>query len=348
MLSENELIELLDQLKLGALHGAASETDPVGHWPVLIGDGLCLSLQSAARDEFVHQPDKITVLEGITDTTTLSSVCAGYWQVHHVSTGLHNRSIVIGYDRACLEIFPLLHDALHQEESQESTGQSSCAYDFSLAVAASLDPAAHRDGIDHPVAFLPLEFDADTRLAGGWRVGIEAFGESGEFFIGLLNPLAVPAMAVDEDSPVEAEVVVKPKTLSRHADSAVLMVTLTLPRQTTHYLPSQVQVFELEHQIDRMWGRSVTEAGVESDIPTLDLMVQKSLLLNADDLYLLLVEAMGAGSSVRLRFDTGMHHAHECVLPLGQPLSCLSINNLPVKSAELVFSGTEITVIVKE
>lgn len=350
MLSENELIELLDQLKLGALHGAASDIDPVGHWPVLIGDGLCLSLQSAARDEFVHQPDKIMVLDGITDSTTLSNICAGYWQVHHVSTGLHNRSIVIGYDRACLELLPLLHDVVHTEDLDDGAGQSSCAYDFSLAVAASLDPAAHVDGIDHPVAFLPLEFDADTRLAGGWRIGIDAFGETGEFFIGLLNPFAETMNATSAECLVEAEVVVKPKTLSRLADSNLLMVTLTLPDYVTQHFPAQIEQFSLEQRDDSLHGRSLISAAnsEETSAAALDLMVQKSLQLTADDLYLLLVEAMGAGSAVRLRFDAGVSKPQECHLPLGQPLRCLSINDLLVKQAELVYSNTEVTLIVKE
>jgi hypothetical protein len=349
VLSENELIELLDQLKLGALHGVASEADPVGHWPVLIGDGLCLSLQSAARDEFAIQPDKITVVGAITNRTTLSAICAGYWQVHHVSTGLHDRSILIGYDRHSLDIFPLLHDSLQRhDEGDEKAGHSSAAYDFSLAVAASLDPAAHLDGIDHPVAFLPLEFDADTRLAGGWRIVIDAFGKQGEFFIGLLNPMSETRIAASTPPPVEAGIVVEPLTLSRMARSNTLTVTLSQPHQVTRFLPAQVQTFSLEQQGAEWVVRAASTAKAPADAPALDLMVQQSLQLAADDLYLLLVEAMGTGSALRLRFDPAMDIPEEWHLVSGKALTCLSINDLPVKNAELVFSGNSLELIVKE
>ncbi len=349
MLSENELVELLDQLKLGALHGVASETDPVGHWPVLIGDGLCLSLQSAARDEFARQPDKITVVDGINDGMTLSAICADYWQVHHVSTGLHDRSILIGYDRGCLEIFPHLHDLSHSVVGPEdSAGQSSVAYDFSLAVAASLDPAAHLDGIDHPVAFLPLEFNPDTRLAGGWRIRVDAFGKCGEFFIGLLNPLTQMTHARSPCCPVEAEIVVKPGTLSRMADSSVLTVTLSAPQQMVQYFPNQVKLFELEPVHADLVGKPLAVKSKCVETPALDLMVQKSLQLTADDLYLLLVEAMGAGSSLRLRFDSGTDNPEQCALTDGKSLRCLAINDLPIKNAELTLCSGELVVVVKE
>lgn len=347
MLSENELVELLDQLKLGALHGVVSETDPVGHWPVLVGDGLCLSLQSAARDEFASQPDKITVVDGISGSTTLSAICSCYWQVHHVSTGLHNRSILIGYDRSCLEIFSLLHDTGQIDvDIDEVKLQSGAAYDFSLAVAASLDPAAHLDGIDHPVAFLPIEFEPDTRLAGGWRISIDAFGKQGEFFIGLLNPFAKSQITGGDRCAIEAEIFVKPKTVSRLADSNTLSVTFSAPEQMSQHFPSRVQIFELELVDHDLVGKPL--AITQQEMPVADLMVQMSLELTADDLYLLLVEAIGVGSALRLRFDSGMDNPQECCLRSGCRLRCLSVNNLPIKNAELYFSGGELAIFVKE
>lgn len=350
VLSENELIELLDQLKLGALHGVASETDPVGHWPVLIGDGLCLSLQSAARDEFVRQPEKITVIDGISECTTLSEVCSQYWQVHHVSTGLHNRSILIGYDRACLALLPLLHESMHSDAAQtdEELGQSSVAYDFSLAIAASLDPSAHIDGVDHPVAFLPLEFGEQTRLVGGWKICIELYGQRAEFFIGLLNPLVAAKESIREEPGVSAEIVVKPKTLCREASRSELAITLTLPNHLMLHYPSQSSLYQLDFDHANIHGKLTTVYESQANDSDADLMVQKSLQLSADDFYLLLVEAVGVGTRLRLRFDPQIGSEELCVLPAGQPFRCISINDLPIKNAELVYLDTELQITVKE
>ncbi len=350
VLSENELIELLDQLKLGALQGVASKTDPVGHWPVLIGDGLCLSLQSAARDEFARQPEKVTVLDGISSCTTLSEVCSQYWQVHHVSTGLHDRSILIGYDRACLALLPLLHESMYDDvaQSDEELGHSSVAYDFSLAIAASLDPAAHLDGADHPVAFLPLEFSEDTRLVGGWKISIELYGQCAEFFIGLLNPLSAVKQDVAEASGINAEILVKPKTLCRLASCNELAVTLTLPDHMVLHYPSQSSVYQLDFESEGIHGELKTVYEAQSYESDADLMVQKSLQLSADDLYLLLVEAVGVGTRLRLRFDPVTTPDAQCVLPAGQPFRCVSINDLPIKNAELTYLDTELVITVKE
>jgi hypothetical protein len=350
VLSENELIELLDQLKLGALQGVASKTDPVGHWPVLIGDGLCLSLQSAARDEFARQPEKVTVLDGISDCATLSEVCSQYWQVHHVSTGLHNRSILIGYDRACLALLPLLHESMYDDSLQgdEELGHSSVAYDFSLAIAASLDPAAHIDGADHPVAFLPLEFSEDTRLVGGWKISIELYGQCAEFFIGLLNPLSAVQQTVREAPGVSAEILVKPKTLCRLASCNELSVTLTLPEHMVLHYPSQSSVYQLEFGAENILGELKTVYDAPERQSDADLMVQKSLQLSADDLYLLLVEAVGAGTRLRLRFDPLETPDASCMLPAEQPFRCITVNDLPIKNAELVYLDTELVITVKE
>lgn len=353
MLSEHEIIELLEQLKLGALHGVASKCDPVGHWPVLVGDGLCLSLQSAARAEFVRQPDKVTVVSGISVATTLAGICSQYRQVHHVSTGLHNRSLLIGYDSDCLSLLPSLHkdpefsDASIADSELEQFSSSS-AYDFSLAVASSLDPAAHLDGINHPVAFLPLEFEDHTRLAGGWRVALELDGARAEFFIGLLNPELQWIDADDAAQATTALISVQPESIFRVLNDTELTVKLGMPELLEWHQPVQSEMYQVELGTDGQLRYSKEQDSLRPEISTdIDLMVQRSLQLSADDLYLLLVEAMGTGAALRIVFepDTG-----DCleddqmtyVLPEQKRLRCISINNLPIRHAELYYDGEDL------
>lgn len=355
MLSENELVELLEQLKLGALHGVASESDPVGHWPVLVGDGLCLSLQSAARDEFARQPDHITVLDGLADGSSVTELCSRFWCVHHVNTGQANRSILIGYSRECLDILSLLQDAAEDDgRVSDSCAHSNVAHDFSQAVASSIDPAFHRNEVDHPVAFLPLEFDAQTTVAGGWRIRIDVSGQQGEFFIGLLNPRVNKpdhdvTCTASKSQCTEAEIRVQVKTLSRAAGSTKLHVTLTLPERVHHFFPARVRSVDLRQEGNDLSGKFGDFGDSTAfDVPELDLMVQQSLQLAADDLYLLLLEAMGVGSGLHIRFDPMADNDMEFCLTDGDRFECLTINMLPVKYAELLFNDGELSLIVNE
>lgn len=351
MLSEHEIIELLEQLKLGALQGVASEFDPVGHWPVLIGDGLCLSLQSAATAEFVRQPDKVTVIGGISATTTLSGICSQYRQVHHVSTGLHNRSLLIGYDSDCLSLLPQLHQSdsvVINEGFDEEQCNSSFAYDFSLAVAASLDPAAHIDGVNHPVAFLPLEFEDHTRLAGGWRVMLEFGTVRAEFFIGLLNPeLQWGATEARVADAATALISVRPEYVSKSRNTSAITVKLGMPELLEWHQPLASDMYQVKLCED---GRVVFEKEEQSLKPQfsddIDLMVQRSLQLSVDDLYLLLVEAIGGGANLNIVFEPDAGDYLEdgqmtYILPEHKRLRCVSINNLPVRNAELLYNGVD-------
>ena len=345
MLSEHEIIELLEQLKLGALHGVASESDPVGHWPVLIGDGLCLSLQSAARAEFVTQPETVTVISGLSRNTTLAGICSQYRQVHHVSTGLHNRSLLIGYDSGCLSLLPLLHktaDSTEPVRQEEEICHSSFTYDFSLAIAASLDPAAHLDGANHPVAFLPLEFDEHVRVAGGWRVGLQLGDEHAEFFIGLLNP---DMPWVDQTVPkttTTAVISVTPQSVSKTADISEITVVLEIPEILEALQPAESEWYLLKQTGDAIELEKDQSSRMLSS--SAELMVQRSLQLSVDDLYLLLVEAIGGEVSINIafEFDSAMPLGSDqfaCGFPVGRKFRCVSINNLPIRHAELMFDG---------
>lgn len=354
MLSEHEIIDLLEQLKLGALHGAASEYDPVGHWPVLIGDGLCLSLQSAASAEFVRQPEKVTVVGGIDAATTLAGICSQYRQVHHVSTGLYKRSLLIGYDSQCLSMLPQLNKSqtdvgVTTDAVDDELCHSSFAYDFSLAVAASLDPAAHIDGVNHPVAFLPLEFDDNTGLAGGWRLVLELEGLHAEFFIGLLNPelQQFNSNTISQPDVATALICVQPEVVSRARNASEITVKLGMPELLEWHQPVESEMYQVKVGDD---GRVVFEKEEQSLTPQfsadMDLMVQRSLQLSVDDLYLLLVEAIGGGASLNIVFEPA---ADDCledgrmtyVLPQHKRLRCVSINNLPVRNTELLYDGVD-------
>lgn len=347
MLSEHEIIELLEQLKLGALHGVASESDPVGHWPVLVGDGLCLSLQSAARAEFVTQPETVTVISGLSNNATLAGICSQYRQIHHVSTGLHNRSLLIGYDSGCLGLLPQLHKTSNSERQgshEDELCLSSYTYDFSLAIAASLDPAAHLDGADHPVAFLPLEFDEHVRVAGGWRVALQLGEEQAEFFIGLLNP---DMPWVDQNVPARnatAVIGVTPHSVSKTADISEISVVLDIPDTL-----EKLQSAESEWYLVKRGGDSLELEKDQNHTPSVlsggaELMVQRSLQLSVDDLYLLLVEAIGGEVSISIafEFDSALPLGNDqfaCGFPVGKKFPCVSINNLPIRHAEIMFDG---------
>lgn len=351
MLSEHEIIELLEQLKLGALQGVASESDPVGHWPVLIGDGLCLSLQSAAMAEFVRQPEKVTVIGGISPSTTLAGICSQYRQVHHASTGLYNRSLLIGYDSDCLSLLPQLHKAQSAPESnnrqEEEQSNSSFAYDFSLAIAASLDPAAHIDGANHPVAFLPLEFEDHTRLAGGWRISIEIGSVCAEFFIGLLNP---DVQWVEPEPVIEsatALIAVQPQSVSRAVNANEISVKLGMPELLEWHQPVESEMYQISLSDDgRVEFQKEQESLTSPFSAGVDLMVQRSLQLSVDDLYLLLVEALGGGAKLNIVFEVdAADHLHDdqltYVFPINRQLRCVSINHLPVRHANIVFDGID-------
>lgn len=351
MLSEHEIIDLLEQLKLGALQGVASESDPVGHWPVLIGDGLCLSLQSAAMAEFVRQPEKVTVIGGISPSTTLVGICSQYRQVHHASTGLYNRSLLIGYDSDCLALLPQLHKGQagfgSEERLDDEPCNSSFAYEFSLAIAASLDPAAHIDGVNHPVAFLPLEFEDHTRLAGGWRVAIELESVTAEFFIGLLNPQVQWVDPVPTVQKATVLIAVQPESVSRSVNSRVLSVKLGMPELLEWHQPVESEMYEVSLSEDGSLEFHKEENSLRNAFsPEVDLMVQRSLQLSVDDLYLLLVEALGGGSKLSIVFEVGAEdHLHKDKLtykfPTDKKLRCVSINNLPVRHADIVFDGVD-------
>ena len=346
MLSEHEIIELLEQLKLGALHGVASESDPVGHWPVLVGDGLCLSLQSAARAEFVAQPETVTVISGLSNNTSLASICSQYRQVHHVSTGLHNRSLLIGYDSRCLGLLPQLHKTDNFEQSagqDDELCHSSYTYDFSLAIAASLDPAAHLDGANHPVAFLPLEFDEHVRVAGGWRIALQLGDERAEFFIGLLNPDMPWVDQADPTQNTTAAICVTPLSVSKTADISEISVVFETPKSL-----EQCRTTESEWYRVKRHGDSIEFEKDQKDSSVLsgdtELMVQRSLQLSVDDLYLLLVEAIGGEVSIRIAFEIDSAQLPDndpsvSGFPVGEKFRCVSVNNLPIRHAEIEFDG---------
>ena len=351
MLSEHEILELLEQLKLGALQGVASESDPVGHWPVLIGDGLCLSLQSAAMAEFVRQPDKVTVIGGISPSTTLEGICSQYRQVHHASTGLYSRSLLIGYDSDCLSLLPQLHKAQSAPDSKgyedDDQSSSSFAYDFSLAIAASLDPAAHIDGANHPVAFLPLEFEDDTRLAGGWRTSLEVGEVRAEFFIGLLNPnvqWVEPEPVVESAS---ALIKVRPQSVSRAVNATEISVKLGMPELLEWHQPIESDMYQVSlSDSGAVEFHKEAESLRSSFSENVDMMVQRSLQLSVDDLYLLLVEALGGGAQLNIVFEVDAEDHLGAgrltyVFPVNRKLRCVSINNLPVRHADIVFDGVD-------
>ncbi|OED40701.1 hypothetical protein AB833_11620 [Chromatiales bacterium (ex Bugula neritina AB1)] len=342
MLSEHETLELLEQLKIGSLTGGTD--DPVGHWPILIGDGLCLNLQSAANGEFARQPDKVTVEGGLTPDTTLGDICGRYRQIHHLSTGLHDRSLLIGYTADCLAFLPRLHvtesNLAVVTSSSEFESDTSCAYDFSVAIAASLDPSSYGDHDVIPVSFLPLDFSEETPFVGGWLLTLALNSQSAEFFIGLLNPSAAPqtqASIVEQESAVFYSA---PLSICRSATengiSARLSMPVSLELHRAHYLGSYLPESDGAGVI--LHHAAAEEQQLRSGDS--DLLVQKSLQLSVDDLYLLLVEAIGSGEKLSFRFvsakvhcDSGVHHDRQ--LSQGTPLRCLTVNDLPVRNASI-------------
>lgn len=345
MLSEHEILELLEQLKFGALSDASSESDPVGHWPVLIGDGACLNLQAAARTEFVRQPDQVTVVSGLQNTATLGLVSSSYHQLHHVSTGVQNCSLVIAYDDDCLKLLPRLHVSERSrgwlaERTQESA-LSTYAYDFSLAVASSLDPSAKTGCDNHPAIFLPLDLSEDTRFSCGWRIALEFGYSSAEFFIGLLNPIVTDGGNKEIANRESAEICVKPESITRSRSTNEISVSLGAPQWLGLRRTRRVGHFNVTRQGGDIHLLKQESEGELSAGPGAELMVQRSFQLSVDDLYLLLVEAIGCDLEITIQFIAEavfgeLDDFNAYLLPEHSRLRCLSINDLPVKNAYIV------------
>ncbi len=341
MLSEHEILELLEQLKIGSLTGQAD--DPVGHWPILIGDGLCLNLQSAASGEFARQPDKVTVKSGLAADTTLGDICSRYRQIHHLSTGLHDRSLLIGYNSHCLALLPRLQlsGSNPTVTARELDVDLSCAYDFSVAIAASLDPSMYGDHDVVPVAFLPLELGEDTPFTGGWVLALQLGSRTAEFFIGLLNPAATR----QQDQPLtvleSAVMQSAPRSISRSSIESEIVVQLSMPDSLEMRRADHLGSYVPDIDAGGVVLHRILAAEEKSRSAKVDLIVQKSLQLSVDDLYLLLVEAIGSGEKLSIQFVPGLIHCESgmldfCRLPHGIPLRVLTVNDLPVRNASIV------------
>ncbi len=351
VLSEHEILELLEQLKFGALGGIASDSDPVGHWPVLVGDGICLNLQSAARAEFVRQPEQVTVPGGLADRATLGIVSSCYRQLHHVSTGVQNRSLVMAYDDECLKLFPRLHlsgrNRSGPERELEDNMPSGHAYDFSLAVASSLDSSARAACDDRPVVFLPLDLPEETQFTCGWRVAVEFGHNSAEFFVGLLNPGANERSVANRTAHETAMICVKPESVTRSPGASEICVNLG----DTEWLGLRRSESMGHYHVTREGGditlikpgapAHLPVAGSDRLAPEAELIVQKSLQLSVDDVYLLLLEAIGCDSKITIEFIAEsvfgeLDDFNSYLLPEHSRLRCLSINGLPVRNSHII------------
>ena len=324
MLSEHETLELLAQLKQGSSPTGGSDyadEDSVGHWPVLIGGGMCLNLQTVASLELNNQPDSIVVLPSGLDTASYCELAERYAHVDHLSSGVDGRTAVIAYSRTFAQLLLLLQATASdftvvQASEHYSTDRQS---EFSQAIATSLDPGPAMHLQPHGLSY-PASDTQTLALVGSWCLQITYRDIEAEIFIGLTGATAGQAGSKSQRHAETFSIDVRPLSAYRTCDAPLLNAELEQPASVL-----------IETKRD---DNGESAAGDEAP----DSIAQGLLQLCADDLYLLLVEAIGTGSALTFKFaieQAGAPLDADQLLRDGCNHQCLSINDLPLRYATL-------------
>lgn len=349
MLSEHETLELLEQLKHGVIPASArfgeSRLAAVSHWPVLTGGGICLNMQTVAALELNRQPESVIVNPSRVDFVTPADLKGCFQQVHHISTGIDERSLIIAYDHNFESLLSTLQlnefDLVGQgvagqgvEEVASRSGQggnSSGPYEFSQAVAAAIDVGTVHNGRGSGLSFLAIDAERHS-LAGSWQLTIGHNGIESTLFLGVISghvdsPSAVPRLCTDRFAisiPVER--------VSRSAGSIVMTAQLAWPGEIALERTERHGSYSLEF----------SEADVASNLRGASanaLVVQGMLQLSSDDLYRLCAEAIGKAAVLTFRFATeSLLQSSEQLLGEGSTYRCVSVNGLPIRQAFLAVS----------
>ena len=354
MLSELETLELLEQLKQGVLPdstGELAKVDAVGHWPILIGGGLCLNLQTVAALELNRQPETVSACATGLNTVHISALSKKYKRIHHLKAGHGGSALVVGYDRHFQAMLALLQATDFTSSAECLSGVDVCTadckdntsereYEFSQAIAASIDPSnSGRSGA------LSL-FTSDVgilRLGGSWRVQLKYGKLQSEFFVGLCESHNDTLGAGLARAPKTFSIDVKVENVSRASGSNALLATLTEPEiihvEKTERCGSYsvVQPFE-EFDLTSSVAQPATQTQSCEDV----LFVHRLFQLSVDDLYLLLVEAIGRVATLGFKFE--IDASVETVDPReliqeGGSCRCLSVNGLPIRDASLTVAN---------
>ncbi len=351
MLSELETLELLEQLKLGVLPGAAgcSEVDTVGHWPVLIGGGMCLNLQTVAALELNSQPEYIDVTPSAAESISCADLAARYQLVHHLSTGVDGRTIVIAYDSDFSPMLSLLQktdyhsgkeyfrvaDIASSEAKNDAVARQ---YEFSQAIATSVDPGPAINGQPVGLSFLALDA-VELPLAGAWQLQLRHGDLASGFFIGLINSHADPLLSETTLASESFSISVRVERICRRNGLGSMVAELAQPERIKIEKIEDRGHFPVADAVRESMSRG-NGAGEPRQRSTGGLAVQRMLQLSVDDLYLLLVEAAGKATELTFSFEleplTAMVPGQ--LLREGCRHRCLAVNGLPVREAYLIVS----------
>jgi len=358
VLSEHETRELLEQLKHGVLPGTTADlagVDTIGHWPVLIADGLCLNLQSVAALELNRQPETILVDATGLETVRASNLRAEFNRIHYLRDGVDGNALIVGYDRNFSSMLAVLQETDFNSGTDDLAVQfkdNSCTAEseFTRAIAASIDAEQSGSGQQVTPAVLTSDF-GELSLGGSWRLQLKFGKLQSELFIGwcetsISNSIPYPARMSKTFS-----ICVKAENVRRESGSNALIATLAEPEfihvEKTETCGSysmnrssvnrSFEEFDLAfcspHRASR--GRPADDA----------LLVHKLLQLSVDDLYLLLVEAIGRVAALTFRFE--LNASNQSLDPWdllqnGGICRCLYVNELPIRYASLTVADGKV------
>lgn len=353
MLSEHETLELLEQLKQEVLPGTSGfselQVDAVGHWPVLVGGGMCLNLQAVAALELNTQPEYIYVTPTRAKTISCISLASCYQEVHHLSTGIDGRSLVIAYDQQFSSMLSLLQKTDYHSTKEYFTvpdaglpdtrsDEVSRQYEFSQAMATSIDPGPSGDHQPVGLSFLTLDAKEHT-VAGSWHLQLRHRELVSEFFVGLVNTQYDDNSISLQPQPVETfSIVVRAEKISRTNGLNAMVAELAQPDLITIEKTVDRGSFPMAHEIGSM------DSSREQEISVSNLLVHRMLQLSVDDLYMLLVEAIGTGIELTFRLEVEPFSVDTPgqLLREGCSHRCLSVNGLPVRQGYLSVSDRKL------
>lgn len=347
MLSEHETLELLEQLKHGVIPGSArfgdSRIAAVSHWPVLTGGGICLNMQTVAALELNRQPESVIIKPSPANSVTFTDLKSRFHQVHHISTGTDERSLIIAYDHNFepllttlqLNDFDLSGKCAEELTSfHAQTGSSSGHYEFSQAVAAAIDVEVSHNAPRAGLSFLALDAEQHL-LSGSWQLTLRHKAIESTIFLGVINRNADSTSDSPQLCADRFVVSVAVEKVSKDAGSSVMSAQLAWPAEIT--------LERTERHGGNFLEFSAADAGsVPSDCRDAsanEFVVQGMLQLSSDDLYLLCAEAIGKDAALTFRFATeSLLQSSEQWLSEGSTCRCVSVNGLPIRQAFLTVS----------
>ena len=361
MLSEHETIELLEQLKQEAQPGTVGfsslQSDVVGHWPVLIGGGMCLNLQTVATLELNSQPEHIYVTPTFAKKISCIGLASGYHHVHHLGTGVDGRTLIIAYDQRFSSMLSLLQETRHHSTRQYFTApdvdlpgtrsdEVSRHYEFSQAIATSIDPGPSSARQPIGQSFLPLDTKAHE-LVGSWRLQLKHKDLESGFFIGLINTHFDNSISLPPLPGETFSITVRAEKICRSSDLTMMLVELAEPDTI------KIEKTDSGGNFPMLPASDIGEARGSACEPrqtASSLLVHRMLQLSVDDLYLLLAEAAGTGIALTFSFaiepfavdGTGQ------LLQEGCNHRCLSVNGLPVRQGYLSVHDSKLLLKIHE